>query len=77
MATIPDTYEIRLQIARHHAGLSQVSVAVKLGVTSATVSRWEHGERGLSPRILKEMAELYGVTVGWLMGEAPIFTDPE
>lgn len=54
----------RLTEMRKRAKLSQQDLADKLFVSRSTVSRWENGE--LTPSIvnLKEMAKLYGVSVG-------------
>jgi transcriptional regulator with XRE-family HTH domain len=39
-----------LQTARKHAGLTQTAVANKLGVSQATISRWESGDEEISLR---------------------------
>jgi len=39
-----------LQIARQHSNLTQTAVAKKLGVSQATISRWESGEEEISLR---------------------------
>lgn len=39
-----------LHIARKHSGLTQKAVARKLGVSQATISRWESGEDEISLR---------------------------
>jgi transcriptional regulator with XRE-family HTH domain len=71
-----DAYERRvgfwLRMARERANLKQEAVAVALGLSAkskSTVSAWENG-RVPSLRMLRRLAELYGVPLG-------VFTDPE
>ncbi|MFC1987013.1 helix-turn-helix domain-containing protein [Chloroflexota bacterium] len=40
----------KLQDARHRLGLSQAQLAVILGVSYATISRWENDNRNPWPR---------------------------
>ena len=50
-----------IKAARVNAGLSQVQVAEKLGVTQRTVSFWENGKSLPNARHIKDICELYGV----------------
>lgn len=59
----------RLKAARTTAGLTQVQVAEKLQLTQSVVSKCESGERRIDAIELKAFASLYGVTVGFLLGE--------
>ena len=59
----------RLKAARQKAGLTQVEVGEELGLTQSVVSKCESGERRIDAVELKAFAELYGVTVGDLLGE--------
>lgn len=67
-----DSFTFRLRLARENAGLQQLEVADQLGVYGSTISRWENGFRRVTTDELRNLARVYGVTVGWLMGEAPL-----
>jgi len=57
----------RLRAARKDAGLKQVEVANELGVAQSIVSKCESGERRIDAIELKALADLYGVTVTYLL----------
>lgn len=59
----------RLREARKMAGLSQGQVAKLLGWHRPTVSELEAGNRRLSAEELSRFAEIYDVTVSWLLAE--------
>ena len=54
---------------RKSAGLTQVQLAEKLGYSDKSVSKWEREEGVPDIYILKEIADLYGVTVNDLISE--------
>ena len=54
---------------RKEAGLTQLQLAQKLGYSDKTVSKWEREEGVPDIYILKQIADLYGVTVNDLIGE--------
>lgn len=58
----------RLKKARNDKGLTQVEVAKKLGVTNGALSGYERNYRDPDTAILKTMAELYEVSIDYLMG---------
>ena len=60
----------RLKLAREMAGLTQGQVASQLGWHRPTVSEIEAGRRRVLAEELKLLAELYGVNLPWLIGEA-------
>ena len=60
----------RLKLAREMAGLTQGQVATQLGWHRPTVSEMEAGRRRVLAEELKTLAELYGVNIPWLVGEA-------
>lgn len=73
--TKPRTGELARAITAHReaAGLTLEAVALKLNEmanvdthTKGTVGRWERGERGISPKNQRYLAELYGVSVAKL-----------
>lgn len=54
--------------ARIAKGLSQEDLASKLGVSKAAICRYEQGAREPSIRKLNKIAEILGVTLGYLEG---------
>lgn len=58
---------------RKNAGLTQAQLAEKLGYSDKTISKWEREEGVPDIYILKELADLYGVTVNDLISPAPTF----
>lgn len=57
----------RLQTARKQHKLTQSEVAEKLNVSFQAVSLWERGETMPEVEKLIEIADLYGVTIDWLL----------
>lgn len=57
----------RLQTARKKLKLTQSEVAEKLNVSFQAVSLWERGETTPEVEKLMEIADLYGVTIDWLL----------
>lgn len=67
----------RLKEARKLAGLSQGHVAKILGLHRPSVSEMEAGNRRVSATELARLAEIYDVSVAWLLGEAPYTLDAQ
>ena len=61
----------RLRLAREMAGLTQGQVAKKMGLHRPTITEIEAGRRKVSADELSSLAELYGVSVSWLVEEQP------
>ena len=59
----------RLRQARDAAGLSQVQVARLLGLPRPAVTEMENETRKVSAGELRELAELYKVSLEWLAGD--------
>ena len=57
---------------RLRKGLTQADVAAALGVSSVVYSRYETGKRQPSIDILIQMADIFGVTVDFLLGRQDI-----
>ena len=55
---------------RKEAGLTQLQLAQKLGYSDKTISKWEREEGVPDIYILKQIADLYGVTVNDIIGES-------
>ena len=67
----------RLKEARKLAGLSQGHVANMLGLHRPSVTEMEAGKRRVSADELARLAEIYDVSVAWLLGEAPETLDAQ
>jgi transcriptional regulator with XRE-family HTH domain len=65
----------RLKQARKLAGLSQGHVAKILGLQRPSVTEMEAGNRRVSADEIARLAEIYDVSVAWLLGEAPEMID--
>src|SRR5258706_16478996 len=57
----------RLREAREASGLSQAQVAKKLDLHRPTVTEIEAGRRKVSVQELEQFANVYGVTVEWIV----------
>ena len=57
---------------RLRKGLTQADVAAALGVSSVVYSRYETGKRQPSIDMLIQMADMFGVTVDFLLGRQDI-----
>jgi transcriptional regulator with XRE-family HTH domain len=67
----------RLREARKLAGLSQGQVAKMLGLHRPSVTEMEAGNRRVSADELARLADIYDVSVAWLLGETPETIDPQ
>jgi len=67
----------RLKEARKLAGISQGHVAKILGLHRPSISEIETGNRRVSAHELARFAEIYDVSVAWLLGEAPETLDAQ
>lgn len=61
----------RLREARKLAGLSQGKVAEMLDLHRPTVSEIEKGTRKVSAEELGKFAQIYDVSLTWLVGDSP------
>lgn len=57
----------RIAALRHSAGLSQAELAEKLKISPSAVGMYEQGRREPSLGTLATMAELFGVTIDFLV----------
>ena len=67
----------RMKEARKLAGLSQGHVAKMLGLHRPSVSEMEAGKRRVSAEELARIAEIFDVSVSWLLGESPDALDAQ
>jgi len=58
----------RIAELRREQSLTQAGLAERLGIDPATVSRWERGLTTIPDWRKVELAEMFGVSVPWLMG---------
>lgn len=59
---------LELRKARKAAGLTQVQVAAHIGINQNTYYYWESGKTRIDSRSLQRLAELFGVTTDYLLG---------
>ena len=58
----------RLKELRKEKKLTQEELAGEIGVTEKTISRWENEEVQIKPDKTQELADYFGVSVGYLLG---------
>lgn len=61
------TLREKLIVSRNKAGLSQMELAERLGVSRQAVSRWESGQSKPSTERLLALGVLYGVSIDQLL----------
>ena len=62
---------------RTRAGLTQAELGEKLNYSDKTISKWERGEAIPDAYVLTQMAELFGVTVDYLLSSHDAWEPPE
>jgi transcriptional regulator with XRE-family HTH domain len=70
------TIAARLRAAREQAGLSQGQVANLLDLQRPSISEIEAGRRRVSADEITRFADIYNVSVSWLVEEQPEVSDP-
>ena len=58
----------RLKELRDRRGISQLKLAMDLGLTQNSVSRYESGAREADYKTLIALADYYGVSVDYILG---------
>ena len=66
----------RIAALRKAAGMNQTALAQKLKISTSAVGMYEQGRREPSLQIVAKMAEIFGVTIDFLVTGKPL-TDPE
>ena len=56
-----------LYALRKNAGLSQTELADQLGVTNKAVSKWKNGKSKPTTQTLRNLADLFGISVETLL----------
>lgn len=64
---IPKNIAKNITELRKSAGMTQATLAEKLGYSDKSISKWERGEGMPDVICLKNMAELFGVTVDYFL----------
>ena len=62
---------------RTEAGLTQADLGEKLNYSDKTISKWERGEAIPDAYVLTQMAEIFGVTVDYLLSSHDAWESPE
>lgn len=52
---------------RHRSGMKQIELAEKLNYSDKAISKWERGESIPDVTVLKQIADIFGVTVDYLL----------
>jgi len=63
---------VNIKDIRTRKNLTQADVANALGVSSVVYSRYETGSRQPSTEVLMQMADIFGVTVDYLLGRQDV-----
>jgi transcriptional regulator with XRE-family HTH domain len=61
----------RLRMLREEKGWTQIQAAKLLGITNASLSNYERNERTPDVDMLKAFAEIYDVSIDYLIGYKP------
>ena len=56
---------------RTDARLTQAELAAKINYSDKSVSKWERGEGMPDVTVLMQLAEIFGITVDWILTEHP------
>lgn len=67
----------RITELRERHGLTQKELGQRLAVGQTTVSAWEKGKNEPSGKKLIEMAQMFGVTAGYLLGAEEVMNKPK
>ncbi|WP_281659095.1 helix-turn-helix transcriptional regulator [Halobacillus sp. Cin3] len=60
----------RLKEARNRAGYKQIEAAKRIGISNGTLSGYEREYRDPDTETLEKMAEVYDVSIDWLLGRS-------
>lgn len=72
-----EKFSERLTLMRHEKKLTQENLAGVLGVSKATISKYEKGAASPSYKMLWKLADFFSVSVDYLIGKTNSFTgDP-
>lgn len=60
----------RLKLLRKQKGLTQIEFAKRFNIATGTIAMWETGKRTPDFSMLTEIADFFGVTIDYLLGNA-------
>lgn len=60
----------KMTALRTKSGMTQAELGAKLNYTDKSVSKWEHGDATPPIDVLKEIADVFGVTVDYMISES-------
>ena len=69
MNNIKQIIAANISALRQNAGMTQASLAERLNYTDKAVSKWERGESVPDIAVLKQIADMFGVTVDYIINE--------
>jgi len=72
MKSVKENIAENLAYLRKKNKLTQIELAEKLNYSDKSISKWEHGETMPDIEILKRLADLYGVTLDYIVNEIPL-----
>lgn len=64
------TFSQRLRYIRKRHNLTQKEMGEKIGVSGPTITRWEQGQFEPSTETIKQIAEMFDVSVEFLVGSS-------
>ena len=70
MEDLKVTIAKNIQTLRKNTGLTQSGLAERLNYSDKAVSKWERGESLPDIAVLKEIADLFGVSVDYLLSDS-------
>ena len=65
----------RIVKGRELSGLSIAQAAKLLGLSETRLAYFEQKKTKLSPAVLKDMANVYGVSLSWITGAPPVIEE--
>ena len=71
MSDIKDIIAQNLTKLRQANNLTQLDLAERLNYSDKSISKWEHGDATPPINVLKDIADLYGVSLDFLVSENP------
>lgn len=70
MEDLKITIAKNIQTLRKNMGLTQIGLAERLNYSDKAVSKWERGESLPDIAVIKELADLFGVSVDYLLSDS-------
>lgn len=64
-----DEFPMRLRYLRERRGISRSTMSELCGLSKSMISKYERGEREPTKEPLKELADYFGVSIDFLVGE--------